>query len=434
MIDMFLSVRHAVKLMMRRMRTSRHLRRLHFWCLAMSLKPTYISRQLGATKPLSVESMLAEVRSLLPAIAADAAAVEKQRKPMDQHMQALADIGLYRFFVPKRFGGVEYPLTAFVDVGIMLAEACTSTAWATTFCMEHNWMLSQFPLEAQEEVFAEVPWVIAPGTIAITGFADTVEGGFSLTGRWAWGTGVMHADWALVSGLVRETREVRLFAVPIGDVEILDTWNMDGMAGTGSHDMAVNALFVPTRYSQAVGAMTIGRGTGAYSHGTPMFRMPMMPILYLAAGAPAIGAARRALNRFVERAPQRQKFGSRQKQSEGPATHILIGKAKAMIDSAELIARQVAKECMDWGESNEVCPLPERIRHRLLMNQAVRLARDAVRDLFENSGATSHRDDDPLQRIHRDIHTIAAHAVFDMDVIAEQTGRTLLGMETTIPL
>ncbi len=119
--------------------------------------------------------MLADVRSLLPAIAADAAAVEKQRKPMDHHMQALADIGLYRFFVPKRFGGVEYPLTTFVDVGLMLAEACTSTAWATTFCMEHNWMLSQFPMEAQVEIFSEVPWVIAPGTIAITGFPSLLR-------------------------------------------------------------------------------------------------------------------------------------------------------------------------------------------------------------------------------------------------------------------
>ncbi len=244
----------------------------------------------------------------------------------------------------------------------------------------------------------------------------------------------MHSDWALVSGLIKETKEVRLFAVPIEQVEIIDTWHMDGMAGTGSHDMAVNNIFVATRHSQTVSAMTIGRGEGALAHGTAMFRMPMMPILYLAAGAPAIGAARGALKRFIERAPERQKFGSRQKQSESVVTQVLVGKSKALIDAAEVIAKQVALECMAWGEADDICPLPERMRYRLLVNQAVRMVRDAVRDLFENSGANAHRDDEPLQRIHRDIHTISAHAVFDMDVVAEQFGRLALGMETTIPL
>jgi 3-hydroxy-9,10-secoandrosta-1,3,5(10)-triene-9,17-dione monooxygenase len=191
---------------------------------------------------------------------------------------------------------------------------------------------------------------------------------------------------------------------------------------------------VPEAYSQTVSAMTLGRGAGALAHGTPMFRMPMMPILYLAAGAPAIGAARAALNRFVERAPDRRKFGSRKAQSELATTHVQIGKARALIDTAELIARQVAEDTMHWGAQEDVCPLPERARHRLLMNQAVRMARDAVRDLFEHSGANAHRLDEPLQRIHRDIHTIAAHAVFDMDVIAEQIGRLELGQEASIPL
>jgi alkylation response protein AidB-like acyl-CoA dehydrogenase len=244
----------------------------------------------------------------------------------------------------------------------------------------------------------------------------------------------MHADWALLSGRVNETGEIRLFAVPMADVEIIDTWHMDGMAGTGSHDLAVDRVRVPTRYSQTVGAMTLGRGGGALTHGSPMFRMPMMPILYLAAGAPAIGVARGALKHFIARAGQRRKTGSQQKQSESATTHVLIGRTRALIDAAEVIARQVAAECMAWGEREEVCPLPERIRHRLLMSQVVRMARDAVRDLYEHSGANAHRDHEPLQRSHRDIHTIAAHAVFDMEAIAEQAGRTALGLSTTLPL
>ena len=160
----------------------------------------------------------------------------------------------------------------------------------------------------------------------------------------------------------------------------------------------------------------------------------MMPILYLAAGVPAVGAARTALQRFVERAPLRTKFGSSTRQSEAPDTHIRIGMAQGRIEIAELICRQVAAETMAWGERADTCPLPERARHRLLMTQAVRMARDVVRDLFEASGANAHALAEPLQRIHRDIHTIAAHAVFDVEAIAEQVGRVALGMSPTMRL
>ena len=400
----------------------------------MQLKSTILDKTTCGTQPTSVETLLDNIRALTPQIAADAAAAEQQRKPFDHHMQAIADTGIYRFFVPKRYGGVEYPLTSFVEAGLLLGEACTSTAWVTTFCMEHNWMLAQFSIDAQDVFFGTSPWIIAPGVISPNGRAKPHQDGHLLTGRWQWGTGVMHADWALLSGFVEETREVRLFAVPIEQVEIIDTWNPVGMAATGSNDMQVHEVFVPGHFSAAVSAMTIGRGVGALVHQSPMYRMPMMPILYLAAGAPAIGAARAMLRRFVERAPTRTKFGSRTKQSESTQTQVRVGEATAKLETAELIARSVAREAMQWGERDDICPQSERVRHRLLMTQAVRLARDVVRDLFEASGANAHHVSEPMQRIHRDVHTIAAHTVFDMEVITEQAGRLALGMEPTIPL
>ncbi len=400
----------------------------------MRLQSTILDKTASAARPVNVDTLLADIQTLLPRIAADAAVAERQRKPLDQHMQAIADTGLYRFFVPKRYGGAEYPLTSFVEVGLLLGEACTSTAWVTTFCMEHNWMLAQFPIDTQDELFGASPWIIAPGVISPNGRARTHQDGYLLTGRWQWGTGVMHADWALLSGIVEETREVRLFAVPIDQVEILDNWDPDGMAATGSHDMQVHEIFVAARFSQSVGAMTIGRGVGALVHQSPMFCMPMMPILYLAAAAPAIGAARAMLKRFVERASARTRFGTRTRQSESNLTHVRVGEATAQLEMAVLIAQNVARETMEWGENKEVCPLSERVRHRLLMAQAVRIARDVVRDLFEASGASAHHLHEPMQRIHRDVHTIAAHTVFDMEVIAEQAGRLAFGMEPTIPL
>jgi len=384
--------------------------------------------------PADAGALVGALRALTPEIAATAAETERQRKPLDSNMAAIAATGVYRFFVPRRFGGFEYPLDAFVDIGLLLGEACTSTAWVTTFCMEHNWMLAQFPQQAQEEIFGANPYVIAPGAISPNGRARVRDDGYVLSGRWQWGTGVMHADWAMLSGTVEETRELKLFILPMSDVEIIDTWHVDGMAGTGSNDMQVHEAFVPGHRSQSITAMSMGRGPGAAWHGTPMYRMPMMPILYLAAGVPAIGAARCALRRFAERATTRTMFGSTTRQADRADAQIRIGNARGRLDTAELMARQVATECSRWGNEQTTCPVDERVRHRVLMAQAVRLARDVVRDLFEASGANAHLLGEPLQRIHRDVHTIASHAVFDCDVIAEQYGRLALGLSPSIPV
>ena len=383
---------------------------------------------------MTAEALVAALRELTPSIAASAAETERQRKPLDANIGAIAATGAFRFFVPRHFGGFEYPLDTFVDVGLVLGEACASTAWVTTFCMEHNWMLAQFPRQAQEEIFGAKPYVIAPGAISPNGRAKVRGDGYELSGRWQWGTGVMHADWALLSGTVEDTGELRLFALPIDQVEIIDTWHVDGMAGTGSNDMQVRDAFVPAHCSQSILAMSMGRAEGASWHATPMYRMPMMPILCLAAGVPAIGAARGALKRFVQRAATRTMFGSSVRQADRTDAQIRIGMAKGRLDSAELIARQVAAECTRWGTEAQVCPVDQRVRHRVLMAQAVRLARDVVRDLFEASGAGAHMAAEPIQRMHRDVHTIASHAVFDCESIAEQYGRLELGLAPSVPV
>ena len=383
---------------------------------------------------MNVDELLAHLTALQPLLAENAMETERRRKPVDANIEAIRATQAFRFFVPRRYGGFELPLGAFVDVGLILAEACASTAWVTTFCMEHNWMLAHFPQKAQDEIFGAQPYIIAPAAISPNGRAVARDGGYVLNGRWQWGTGAMHADWVMLAGIVAGSGEMRMFVLPRADAEIIDTWHVDGMAGTGSNDMQVRDLFVPGHRSQMVVAMSTGRSEGSLLHASPMYRMPMMPILYLAAGVPAVGAARGALRRFVERAPTRVKFGTTTRQSESAETHIRIGHAQSRLDVAELICRQVAAETEGWGTRENICTLADRLRHRMLMVHAVRLARDVVRDLFEASGANAHHASEPLQRIHRDVHTIAAHAVFDGELVAEQAGRVVLNLPPTVRL
>ncbi|MEM7020086.1 MAG: oxidoreductase, partial [Pseudomonadota bacterium] len=201
------------------------------------------------TEPRTEASLIDALKNLAPLLEENAANAERDRRPVDAVMQAIEGTGAYKYFVPKRFGGYEYSLAGFMDIGLALGEACLSTAWVTTFCMEHNWLLSLFAQEAQEDIFGKQPYIIAPGVLAPNGKATPVDDGYRVTGRWQWGTGVMHADWVMVGAITPQADSDQLtlcmYIVPIDEVEVIDTWYVDGMVGTGSNDIALQDVFIP---------------------------------------------------------------------------------------------------------------------------------------------------------------------------------------------
>jgi 3-hydroxy-9,10-secoandrosta-1,3,5(10)-triene-9,17-dione monooxygenase len=379
----------------------------------------------------SAPKLAQDVAELVPLLAEHARQAELERKPVDAVWEAICSSGAMRAFVPERFGGFEIDLRTFMEIGINLGRGCVSTAWVTTFCMEHNWLLAQFDPQAQEEIFGQQPYIVAPGSISPNGRATPVEGGYELSGRWQWGTGVMHADWVLLAGLVDrpDTFDLRMFVIPINEVSVIDTWQVDGMVGTGSNDVEANAVFVPEHRSQPVSEMAEGRGPGALWHDSHIFRIPMLPFKCITAACPAVGAAKEAVHLFFERIQQRTLWGSGTKQSDHGPAQMRLGLLESRADSVEQELFRLAVDIEAWGQAGEPCPPSERARQRLLAARIVRESRDIVRDVVEASGASSHFLDNPLQRIHRDVHTLSCHTVFDLDVASSAYGRTLLGME-----
>ncbi len=376
-----------------------------------------------------------QVADLLPLIEQAAASAEQNRKPDDAVMAALAKTDVFKAFVPRQFGGLEIDIDTFIDVGLMIGEACTSTGWVSTFYMEHNWMLAQFCEQAQSAVFEKQPFIMAPASISPNGKAERVDGGYCLDGRWAWGTGIMHADWVILNGIIAgEKPEPRLFLVPREAVEVEDVWFTSGMRGTGSNDMVAKQVFVPEIFSEPLKGMSVGRGQGAEFLGSPCYRHPMLPLLAVAAAIPALAAARKALMLFEQRLEQRTLYGSGKKQGQSQTAHIRLGMATAEIESAEWVLRQVGQSLQQWGHSDAICPGSERAKLRLMVASVVRRCRDAVMAIVEASGASAHMDDHPMQRLQRDINMLSCHTVFDLDVAAENVGKLRLGLDPATPV
>jgi alkylation response protein AidB-like acyl-CoA dehydrogenase len=369
------------------------------------------------------------MRDLVPDLAAQAAEAEQLRRPTDDSIRLLEQADLFRMMVPRCYGGLELDLDDFVDVGLTLAEADTSLAWVATFCIEHNWMLCQFPESFQRELYREHRHVLAPAVINPTGgHARREGGGFRLSGRWQWGTGAMHASWAIVGGLIEGLEgpeALRFFALPIEDVEIDDTWYVDGMAATGSNDLVIEDVFVPEERTVNIPDMVEGRAPGSRIHEGPLYRTPMIPILLLAASMPVVGHARSVLAGFRERlhGHGRMNLGVA---SERVASQMRLGRATVEQQQAELALRDVARQVMELRNDAK---LLDRSRWAATVTHALHRSRQLILDVAEASGASAHFQTHPLQRAVRDANVASCHVAFDRDAQSELLGKLLLGLE-----
>jgi alkylation response protein AidB-like acyl-CoA dehydrogenase len=383
--------------------------------------------------PPEGQELLERIRALVPELAAQAAESERLRRPTDAAIRMLEDSGLFRMMVPRVYGGMELDLDTFLEVGLTLGEADMSLAWVATFCVEHNWMLCQFPESFQRELYAGKSHILAPGVVAPTGVAGSDGGGYRLQGRWKWGTGVMHASWVIVGGLaglapgqMPTPANLRFFALPIQDVKVEDTWYVDGMCGTGSNDVVIDGAYIPAERAVSIAEMAEGCAPGSRLHASPLYHTPMIPILVLAASMPVVGQARAMVAGFRERLMTHVRPGpALVKLGEKPAAQMRLGKAEIEVRQAELALRDVASEVMRLRNR---ATHEQRARWMATGAHAVHQARRVLQEVSEASGASAHFQQHALQRALRDANVASCHVVFDLDTSREVYGKLLLGM------
>jgi 3-hydroxy-9,10-secoandrosta-1,3,5(10)-triene-9,17-dione monooxygenase len=374
---------------------------------------------------LGAEGLVDRVRALTPTIAAKSFEAEAQRRPLDEVIDALKATGVFRSFVPKRYGGYEIDMATYVDIGLAVAEADPSMGWITTFYMEHNWLLTMYSEELQDEVFGAQPFVLAPGSVNPSGRAIPADdGSFTLTGHWTFGTGICHADWVLVSGKIEGDAmdAARNFLLPVDEVEVKDTWHVDGMAATGSRDIVVTDVVVPAPHVSLMPPPHVFAQPGdPYLH-----RIPIAPFLSLTAAMPAMGAAKRALALFEERLFDRVMFGTKRTQSARVPTQVRLANLRVKVDFAETLMRDIAARMQAHADGRIDLDQLGQLHLRLGIAHIVHQCRDIVREIMQSSGASVHYLDNELQRIHRDVHMMCAHTVFDVDLVAEGVGKQIV--------
>ena len=233
-----------------------------------------------------------------------AAANEAARGLLPETLQELHEAGLFRFLQPARVGGAELDYVSLVDIGSELARGDSSVAWVVTNLASHHWMLAMWPEEAQDLLWGADPDVlIASSFVLPAGKAERAAGGYRLSGRWPFSSGVDCSSWNMLAGMVRAddggAPEHRIFLVSEADYRVLDTWHASGLAGTASHDVVVEEAFVPEPMSVAVAELKGGPTPGAAVNPSPLYQIPVFALFPHILTGPALGNAKAVLEGFT---------------------------------------------------------------------------------------------------------------------------------------
>jgi len=400
----------------------------------MSTTLTTIPRNSGsppATLATRAEA-LAAAAAIAPRVRARARQTEADRLVPRETIDEMAAAGLFGIITPRVFGGSELGISALVEVTTELASACGSTGWVYGVLAGHSWLLNLFPVEAQQEIFAD-PRALTATVFRLAGKVERVEGGFRLTGgEGRFCSGVDHATWIVVGCPVSGAGppDPHFFVVPRKEFEIIDDWFTAGMRGTGSRSIRVQESFIPQHRAVRVQDMAGGTSPGARFHARPLYRMPFQDVSpFSLVGAP-LGMARAAVRAFgeslrasVQKMPEDQVSGQ-------AATFARLATASAEIDAAYALALEDAGR-LDAAAGPEELGDVTRARFPRDWAFAAQTARHAVNRVFEAAGGSGIYDASELQRIWRDVNSAAQHFAFTWDSAMNNYGRVLIGLSAS---
>ncbi|MEM5477671.1 acyl-CoA dehydrogenase family protein [Pacificibacter sp. AS14] len=311
-------------------------------------------------------------------------------------------MGVYRAFVPARFGGDEKSPADFCRMIEDISAADASAGWVASFGVSATY-LSTLPPETYAEIFGKNPDTVFAGAMFPPQPAKTVAGGYEVTGQWPWGSGIMGADLA-GAGIKVEDQQTKLPLIaimPAAKIEVVDTWKTLGLRATGSHDIKANGVFVPREW-------TFVRGSKP-TMDDKIFRYPSMALASQVLAVVALGAARAALD-FIHDSGSRQSVTGAPKPGARPYLQSEYAKARGLYLGARALFYDTLEDAYAELEHGETVSRDTHIRLRLVASKAAKDGAEAARMAFALGGSAVINEGHPLGRYMLDAAGVAQHA------------------------
>jgi 3-hydroxy-9,10-secoandrosta-1,3,5(10)-triene-9,17-dione monooxygenase len=387
--------------------------------------------------PPSHDELWGRAVELLPVLRKRAAHCEELRRLPDETLREFHDAELFRLQQPQRVGGAELEFSTIVTFGALLARACASTAWNWVNYAAHHMMLGMFPPRAQDEIWGRSSdALIASSFVFPAAKARQVEGGYVISGRWPFSSGVDPSEWNMVAGLAfldeNVPPEQRVFLLHRSQYKIIDTWYAGGLRGTGSNDVEAHEQFVPEHLTLAVADTKGGPTPGSAVNSGPLYRMPVFALFpYMLSGV-ALGIAEGLIDEFTSIGTRTGKMtGARI--AEIQSTQIRFSEACAYARASRAAQIGNCREAWELISAGSVPDLKTKARYRLEGAYAVEWAVRAVDVMFGLAGAGGLYESGSAPRAFRDAHAVKQHFSFNTDIAGTTHGRIALGLPSDNP-
>ncbi len=381
--------------------------------------------------------VLGRVAEILPLLEREAETAERNGNLSAQSFAALVDSGALRLFAPRRAGGFEAGYRTYVETTLMLARACGSSAWFSFIINHGDWQTGHMSAAVQSAVWADgatakVGVLLAPSPGWSAADAD---GGTVLNGEWAYASGSAFVKWVLVAcpllGDDGVPVDSTLGLVSTEGLDIRDTWQVTGMAGTGSNTFVLRDVFVPDECTITMSDLLAHRFRTPHRE-EALYHMDVGTIFHVSTLVPVLGLAQAALDLTLERIKTRPKpmtYSYYADTTKSPATQFAMSRASWLIQTAVEQERATADAIDRQALTGRPFPALDRARFAMCAAQGHRMCREAMDLLLDVQGAGSFALANPMQRLWRDMHMGSRHGMSVPGLKQEVYGRALLGAE-----
>jgi alkylation response protein AidB-like acyl-CoA dehydrogenase len=341
--------------------------------------------------------------------------IDSARRLPPELVEALRDSGLLRAGAPVEVGALELPASTALRCAEEVARGDASAGWCVSIGITSTLLVAYLPPQSRDELFGDGRG-LAAGVWAPQGKATRVPGGVVVSGRWAFCSGITHAD-VLFAGCMLDDKPA-VVALPTEHLQILDTWHTLGLRGTGSHDTVADEVFVPDeRVLSIFDGPVIDR---------PLYRFPPFGFFAACITAAAMGNARAAIENFVDLAGAKKGVAGSRTLAQRPTIQVAVATAESALEAARAGYYQAIESAWQAAEDGPSVPLAARTRLRLAATHGARVSADVVRSMYDLAGGSAIYDGAPLQRRLRDAFTATAHFQVN-EASRELPGRILLG-------
>ncbi|MEM9843122.1 MAG: acyl-CoA dehydrogenase family protein, partial [Pseudomonadota bacterium] len=370
-------------------------------------------------------------RALQSELATRAAEMDEVRRLPRDLAEKLARGGLFRMVTPAAYGGLECSPRQIVDAVEAVAEANASAGWCVMIGATTALNAAYMAPDMAQDVYSD-PMIITGGVFAPMGKALVDGDDYVVSGRWQWGSGSANCSWLCGGSMVFEDGalrtlpsgrpDARMMVFPAAEAELIDTWHVMGLKGTGSGDIAVNQIRVPKARSVSLVA------DKPYID-SPLYKFPAFGLLSLGVASAAMGNAKGALQAFTDLAGAKKNQGSKKTLSERATIQSETARITAMFRAARAYLHDEIDLTWEVAETSGDIPVERRAALRMACTHMVRTSAEVCRICYDLGGGAALFEASELQRRFRDGHAMTQHIV-TAPATWELTGRLLFGLPT----